>query len=351
MSGLSSEVRNDSAKSGKPRRYGFNFLWMFSAAEDGSAAPGDIVIDERELDFAAGMGCNFVRIPLDYRFWIRDFRYGEPDMNMISRVDDCVRAVTSRGMHCSLNLHRAPGYCINGNERERHNLWLDGVARDAFVSQWEFFAGRYASIPADLLSFDLLNEPPEIGQYGMTRDSHEAIMRRTAAAIRAKSPQRPVVLDGLGGGNIAIPELADLGAVLSTRGYQPMPVTHYRASWCSETRGLPLPEYPGTRYAGKTWDRAALFEHYRPWRELSETGIEVHVGEFGVYNKVDNALALRWFSDVLSVFNELGWGFALWNFSGDFGIASHGRPGARWESMNGFRIDRDMYELFREHMI
>ena len=222
-------------------------------------------------------------------------------MSMISRVDDCVRAVTSRGMHCSLNLHRAPGYCINGNERERHNLWLDGVARDAFVSQWEFFAGRYASIPADLLSFDLLNEPPEIGQYGMTRDSHEAIMRRTAAAIRAKSPQRPVVLDGLGGGNIAIPELADLGAVLSTRGYQPMPVTHYRASWCSETRGLPpVSVY---RYAGKTLDRAALLG-LPLWRNY-RTGIEVHVG-VRVY-KADRAPRSAGFRRVIG-FNELGWG-------------------------------------------
>lgn len=331
------------------RHYGFNYLWMFSAPQ-GGASPSDVRIDGRELDFAAAMGCNFVRIPLDYRFWVRDFRYGEADEGMLAKVDEGVRAAVSRGMHCSLNLHRAPGYCINGNELERHNLWLDREAQDAFAAQWRSFAERYAALSPAALSFDLLNEPPNIGQYGMTRENHAALMRRTAAAIREASPLRPITLDGLGGGNIAMPELADLAVTMSTRGYQPMPVTHFEASWCAETRGLPAPRYPGTPYDGKTWNRETLLEHYGPWKALSDAGVPVHVGEFGIYNRVDNGLALRWFRDILSAFRELGWGYALWNFAGPFGIVDHGRPGARWETMDGFRVDRDMYELFKEFM-
>ena len=63
-----------------------------------------------------------------------------------------------------------------------------------------------------------------------------------------------------------------------------------------------------------------------------------------------NAIALARFEDILSVFNELGWGYSLWNFQGDFGIISHNRPGTRWEKIRGFKVDRDMYELFIEHM-
>ena len=43
----------------------------------------------------------------DYRFWVREFRYGEADEGMLAKVDECVRAAVSRGMHCSLNLHRS----------------------------------------------------------------------------------------------------------------------------------------------------------------------------------------------------------------------------------------------------
>lgn len=337
-----------SANPARARHYGFNFLWMFSARPNPS--PSDVKIDGRELDFVAGMGCNFVRIPLDYRFWIRDFRYGEPDDRMLAMVDECVNAVVSRGMHCSLNLHRAPGYCINGNDRERHNLWLDTEAQDAFTLQWRRFAERYAAVSPERLSFDLLNEPPNIGQYGMTRENHAAVMRRVAAEIRSVTPARPITLDGLGGGNIAMPELADLGVTMSARGYQPMPVTHFGASWCAETKGLAMPTYPGTEYDGKAWDRSALLDHYKPWKALADAGVSVHVGEFGVYNRIPNELALRWFRDILSVFRELGWGYSLWNFSGDFGIAAHGRAGARWETVEGFTVDRDMYDLFVEFM-
>jgi aryl-phospho-beta-D-glucosidase BglC (GH1 family) len=335
--------------------YGFNFLWMYNAGNGASADgvpfdPRSIYIAEDELDFVREMGCNFARIPLDYRFWSRDFRYSERDEAMLRRVDDCVRAVTSRGMHCSLNVHRAPGYCINDAETERHNLWRDAIAQDAFVSLWRHFAKRYSAVSAESLSFDLLNEPPDIGMYGMTREIHACLMRRAAAAIREVSPNRPITLDGLGGGNIAMPELADLGVTMSTRGYQPMAVTHYRAAWCAETKGLPSPVYPGTEYAGKSWNRSALMDHYKPWKRLSDAGVNIHVGEFGCYNKVDNALALAWFDDVFSVFNELGWGYSMWNFQGDFGIAAHNRPGTRWEKIRGFKVDRELYELFIEHM-
>jgi endoglucanase len=93
-----------------------------------------------------------------------------------------------------------PGYCINGNHLERHNLWTDAVVQDAFVFLWEAFARRYRDISSADLSFDLINEPPAVGQYEMTRENHAALIRRTAAAIRAIDPGREIVIDGLGEG-------------------------------------------------------------------------------------------------------------------------------------------------------
>lgn len=332
------------------RYYGFNFLWMFSSPGKGKRKNPAIDIAYKELDFIADMGCNFVRLPLDYRFWIHDFCYSEPDELMLKMVDRCVEAVTERGFHCSLNLHRAPGYCINGAELEKHNLWLDAEAQDAFILQWQLFAERFATYNEAVLSFDLLNEPPNIGQYGMTRAIHKDLMERTVAAIRAISPHRPITLDGLGGGNIAMPELAHLDISMSTRGYQPMALTHYKAAWCNETQGLPRPIYPGTEYGGLIWNRGSLLKHYEPWALLSRQGIPVHVGEFGCYNRIDNKTALLWFKDILSVFHELGWGYSLWNLIGDFGIIGHNRPGTRWERIHGFYVDRELYELFRMYM-
>lgn len=300
-----------------------------------------------ELDFLVKHGFNFVRVPTDYRYWVHDFDYRNIDEAGLEPLDGYLEVLRERGLHMSLNVHRGPGYCINANHLEKHNLWADAEAEDGFVHTWETFARRYRGVPSSELSFDLLNEPPSVGQYGFTRDRHEAVMRRTVAAIRAIDPDREIVLDGISGGHLAIPELADLGVVHSGRGYQPMSVSHYEAKWWSGSEGLPAPVYPGTEWDGLVWDRETLREFYRPWREVEALGVRVHIGEFGCFNKTPNDVAVRWLSDLVSVYREFGWGWAPWNFRGPFGLIDHGRPGARIERVDGFDVDRDLLEIFR----
>ena len=57
---------------------------------------------------------------------------------------------------------------------------------------------------------------------------------------------------------------------------------------------------------------------------------------------------MRWFGDLLGLFHELGWGYAMWNFEGPFGIVGHGRPGARVEARNGYPVDVDLLQLMLE---
>lgn len=321
--------------------YGFNFLWMFSWSPDRTPS----AVDEKALDFLAATGFNFVRIPTDYRFWTQAFDYTHPDETVFTHIDTYLTACRSRGLQMSLNLHRAPGYCINGNNLERDNLWTDAVAQEGFIFLWETFARRYSGVPNESLSFDLLNEPPNIGQYELTRENHAALMRRTAAAIREIDPDREIVIDGLGGGNLAMPELADLGVVHSGRGYQPMPVSHYQANWWDGAVTAPAPVYPGQVWEGHVWNRGTLREFYAPWRAVQAAGARIHIGECGCYNKTPNDIALRWLGDLLGVYGEFGWGYALWNFAGDFGIVEHGRPGAQYEMLHGYRVDRALLDL------
>ena len=321
--------------------YGFNFLWMY-VSDDGRAPEPP---DEKALDFLAATGFNFVRLPANYRTWTKDFDYFHPDEDVLAMIDSYLAACRSRGFQMSLNLHRAPGYCINNNDLEKHNLWVDEIAQEAFVFQWEMFARRYLGVPSEGLSFDLVNEPPNIGQYGLTRENHAALVRRVVAAIRAIDPAREIVIDGLGGGHLAMPELADLGVVHSGRGYQPMPVSHYKASWWDGSKTAPEPVYPGVVWDGKTWDRDTLREFYQPWRDVEASGAKVHIGECGCYNKTPNEVALRWLGDLFGLYKEFGWGSALWNFAGDFGIIGHGRPGAVYETLHGYPVDRALLDI------
>lgn len=326
--------------------YGFNFQWMFSYHGEHPEQP-----DERALDFMAEHGFDFVRIPTDYNFWTTDFNYFEPDETVFAYVDRYVEACKSRNFKMSLNLHRAPGYCINRNDLEKHNLWLDPIAQDAFVFLWETFATRYKGVDSQYLSFDLLNEPPAVGDFSLTRDNHAALVRRTVEAIRAIDPRREIVIDGLAGGHVAMPELADIGVIHSGRGYQPMPVSHWGATWWDGWKAAPSPDYPGTEWDDKVWNKQTIHDHYQPWRDVAEMGTTIHIGEFGCYNQTPNDVALRWFTDILSLYQQYGWGYALWNFEGAFGIINHGREGATIEQVGSYRVDRDLLDLLLKHRI
>lgn len=327
--------------------YGFNFQWMCSWNPDRKPEPAD----EKALDFLARFGFNFVRIPLDYRFWTNDFNYFHPDESIFSYIDQYLKACQSRDIHLSLNLHRAPGYCINRNDLERHNLWLDELAQDAFVFLWETFARRYKDLPSQFLSFDLVNEPPNPGQHGLTRANHATIIRRTVATIRASDPNREIFIDGLGGGYLVMPELADLGVTHSGRGYHPMPISHHKAIWWSEHINAPIPKYPGLRWQGRRWNRAALRNSYQTWRAVEKRGANIHIGEFGCFKHTPNEIAMRWFADLLGVFRELRWGYAMWNFQGPFGIIEHRRPGAKLEFVSGYHVDRALLDLMLESRV
>ncbi len=329
------------------RQYGFNFLWMF--IYDGKAPPP---ADEKALDFLAANGLNFVRIPTDYRFWTDQFDYFNPREEALEAIDGYIAACRGRGLHVSLNMHRVPGYCINRPEIERDNLWLDKIAQDGLTFHWENFAKRYKGIPGEELSFDLINEPPGVGDRGMTRENHAAIIRRVTAAIRAVDPARPVTIDGIEGGGGAIPELADLGVTHSGRGYAPMAISHYQAKWWSGWPGVPEnPRWPGVEWNGKRWDREALREVYQPWVEVEQMGVPIHIGEMGCYNRIPNSVALAWFKDLLGIFRERKWGYSFWNFEGPFGIIDHGREGARYERRGGYDVDIDLLNLFLENRV
>lgn len=329
------------------RHYGFNFVWMFIYRGEEAPLP-----DERALDFLAAHKFNFVRIPTDYRYWTNEFDYLHPNEDVWKALDLYLEACRSRGIHMCLNMHRGPGYCINRNNIEKHNLWLDTEAQDGFAYQWRKLAERYKGVPSSELSFDLINEPPFVGQYGMTREIHANIMRRVVKEIREVDPTRRIVLDGLAGGNLAMPELTDLGVVQSCRGYAPMAISHYKASWWPEYKtAKEVPYYPGIEFDGRIWDRQGLTDFYQPWREMEKTGTEVHCGEFGCYIETPHEVTLAWLADLMGLWKEWGWGYSMWNFEGNFGIIGHGRKGARIEKVMGYDVDRDMLELMLSNRV
>ncbi len=63
--------------------YGFNFQWIVSWQPGVSPEPPDL----KALDFLVTTGFNFVRVPMDYRFWTHDFDYFHPDEHVFEYID------------------------------------------------------------------------------------------------------------------------------------------------------------------------------------------------------------------------------------------------------------------------
>jgi endoglucanase len=240
-----------------------------------------------------------------------------------------------------LNLHRGPGYCINP-PAEPLNLWEDEEAQRQFDFQWLQFARRYKGIPSSQLSFDLLNEPART-----QREVYVNVVRRAVKAIRSEDSDRLIISDGFQVGREPVFEFTDLGIAQSTRGYAPSRLTHYKASWV-QGESWPEPTWP-LRQGDQLLDRDWLYQTtIRPWKKLEEAGVGVHIGEWGAYRPVPYPVALSWMRDCLSLWNEAGWGWALWNLRGGFGIVDSEREGATYEQFHGHQLDRKMLALLQQ---
>lgn len=88
-------------------------------------------------------------------------------------------------------------------------------------------------------------------------------------------------------------------------------------------------------------------QRIKPWLDLAAEGVGVHVGEWGAFNRTPHDVTLAWMRDCLENWKAAGFGWALWNFRGDFGILDSGRKDVSYETFKGHKLDRQMLELLR----
>jgi aryl-phospho-beta-D-glucosidase BglC (GH1 family) len=470
-----------------PRWRGFNLTEKFH--RDWSNGP----FQENDFRWIRELGFNFVRLPMDYRVWIEDDDWTRFNEAVLREIDQAVAWGGEYGIHVSINFHRAPGYTV-AEPAEPKRLWTDPEAQRVCAAHWAMFAWRYRGIPNERLSFNLFNEPADVEP-----EVYVNVVRKIVAAIRAEDPDRLIISDGLQWGRQPVLELAALRLAQATRGYTPMDVTHFKASWVSGGERLPTPTWPrpqanGTLYHpqkaelqpqsreplvvegpfdvqtrlrvhvmtvssratlvvradGETvwekrfvcgpgegewresefmpewgiyqnvydrdyeaqipagtrcveiavvdgdwlrlseigvrrpgaredvlplraeWDQPPARVRYSPaaaegpflgdvvedrrwlwetmimpWKEAEARGIGVMVGEFGSFNKTPHDVTLRWMEDCLANWKRAGWGWALWNFRGSFGILDSQRDDIEYEDFHGHQLDRKMLDLLQ----
>jgi aryl-phospho-beta-D-glucosidase BglC (GH1 family) len=344
-----------------PQWRGFNLLDYFTP-QKGNAANGTT---EEDFKWMAGWGFDFVRIPMAYPRYINfdaskditpDAIYNINEKE-VDRINTLVDQANKQGLHVSLNLHRAPGFCVNAGFNEPYNLWEDKEAQEAFYFHWGMWAKRFAGYSNKQISFDLVNEPctrEDMNDQFSARGPipgklYREVAKKAAETIRSHNSGHLVIADGNNVGSDVIPEIFDLEIGQSCRGYFPHYVSHYRAPWVFENPDdAPMPVWPG-EIDGQNFNRASIEQFYSKWIEAVKQGVGVHCGECGCWRETPHDVFLSWFEDVISVLAEHKIGYALWNFRGDFGILDSGRKDIEYEDWHGHKLDRKLLSLLQKY--
>ena len=318
---------------------------------------------EDHLKWMRDWGFDFVRLPIAYPYYLNFYRSKkitpeevyQIDDGSVEKIDKLVQLAHKYNLHVCLNLHRAPGYCINAGFNEPYNLWKDDEAQKAFYFHWNYWAKKYKNISHEKISFDLLNEPSmredmndQHSKSGpVPGELYRKVAKAAAEAIRKENKHHLVIADGNNVGNQPITEIADLDIAQSCRGYYPHLISHYKAPWANkDPEHMIIPKYPG-QVGDQYLSRQMLEDYYKPWIELKNKGVGVHCGECGCWNKTPHDVFLAWFGDVLNILTTNEIGFALWEFIGDFGILNSGRADVEYEDWGGYKLDKKLLELIQ----
>lgn len=214
-----------------PRWRGFNLLEKFILTR------GRAAFVEQDFQLISQWGFNFVRLPMDYRFWIKDGDWEQFDEATLQEIDQAVEWGGKYGIHVCINFHRAPGYTV-ARPPEKTSLWTDPETQRICALHWAQFARRYRGLPNERVSFNLMNEPA-----GVEPEAYLAVVRQLVDAIRAEDPDRLIISDGLQWGQLPMLELRQLRVAQATRGYTPSEISHYKASWVNSEH-FPEPQWP-----------------------------------------------------------------------------------------------------------
>jgi aryl-phospho-beta-D-glucosidase BglC (GH1 family) len=227
------------SRSGCPseRWRGFNLGALFQWSEEKEKVPPEY--NEEDFRLISEFGFNFVRLPLDYRFWTHGKDWRKIDASRLEIIDRAIVYGVKAGVHVQICLHRIPGYCVNPPS-EPGNLFEDPTVLSVAKLHWETLAERYRGYSNKDVSFNLMNEPS-----GISDDVYSRVAKELIEVIRKKDPDRLIFSDGLSGGHypsFALSSQSDIAQAVHC--YAPLAASHYRAPWCSVATAAKPPEWP-----------------------------------------------------------------------------------------------------------
>jgi len=261
-------------------------------------------IAEADIAFLARCGFNFVRLPFNYRHFESDLAPGQWQEDGFRRLENIVNLCRKHHIWVLLDLHAAPGAQARdqnaGSAYGEVYFWNYQNFMDRATALWKEIARRYRGDSA-IAGYNLLCEPVT---HDPARLNH--FYWQTIRAIREVDSDHLIVMDG----NYWARDVACLEDRLFE---DPQIITALHHYYDQTPAFAHLTQYPGTA-DGRVCDRAALAATLTGEYDQKRIPRPVIAAEFGVArtNPQPFPVQLAITRDLISIFEEKGWGWAMW---------------------------------------
>lgn len=316
---------------------GVNLSHWFSQMHHGQhdAEWFDRYLGEADIKLIAAAGFRHVRYPVEFEMFLDEARPAVLRPEFLARFDAALDQMRAAGLAVIVDWH--------AREETKHRVATDPVFTQHAVELWGAMARHLASRDPEWVFFETFNEPAA----KMTAEHWASIQDRMIDAIRAAAPHHTIIvspcrwsgLDDL----LSMPPHRQTNLVYNFHFYEPMVFTHQSAAWPE----MGLEPVAGLRYPveevskreslaqvgdGKGRRHVLAYEANRAWLEArlaaakewqQRHGVPVTCNEFGVYAKVaPREDRLRWIRDTREVLEQIGIGWAMWDYAGGFFVAT-----------------------------
>ena len=309
--------------------------WLSQSSRRGEARR--LFIQEKDFAYIAELGFEHIRLPIDEeQMWDEQ---GKRHDEAFEIMENCIRWSIKNNLRIILDLHILRSHHFNAEEKP---LWTDPAEQEKFCDLWRDLSAALTEYPLSMLAYELMNEAVADDPEDWNR-----LLARCFSAIRETEPERLIVI----GSNrwqsastfdeLKVPD--DPNIILSYHFYEPFLLTHFHASWTGLRDYAGPVHYPGiilTReefdalpedqkeeaeeWIGREFNKQVMTDMMeQPFRKARELNLPLYCGEYGVIKGAPDPDRLRWYRDMMDIFEEHQLGSAIWNYKSDnFGLVN-----------------------------
>ena len=292
---------------------------------------------KEDVAYLANLGFDHLRIPVDEEQLFDED--GQIEREAMDLLHDAIGWCLNHDLRVVVDLHILRSHHFNNEEKP---LWTEPAAQERFFELWRSLSDELQQYPTGQVAYELMNEP-----VADDPDDWNRLVARAVSVIREQEPTRTIVI----GSNrwqsadtfdeLDIPE-NDPNILLSFHFYEPFLLTHHQASWTDIGDYTGPVHYPGlivkpeelTGFSDsivqeikpriKEYSKQKLEQMMeKPLRVAREHNLPLYCGEWGAMATVPEADRLRWYQDMVQLFEKHDIAYANWNYrSGNFGLVN-----------------------------